>query len=254
MKLRRRVTTHPKLPTVYHLNNEEAAIVKKVILRFLAVIIVLLAVYFWGVAIISNIDSFWSTFSFFKKPATENAQRQLRPPAPPRLTSIPVATRSAALNIGGYADEGLTIKLFANDVEIQSLVSDKEGGFSFEDAPLAEGQNRFYVKAYDSFGQESKPSRTVVVTYKEKPPSLIVRQPFNQETFTQKESEIAIEGKTDPEVSVKVNELQMVVDDRGNFRTLYSLQEGANKLHFEAQDLAGNKTAKDLTVYYNRTF
>lgn len=254
MKLKRRTSPSPKSSALPHFSGEEAEIIRKVVLRFSAVIIVLLAIYFWGVAIISNIDSFWGTFSFLRKPSSENTQRQLRPPAPPRLTSIPVATRSAALNVGGYADEGLTIKLFANDVEIQSLVSDKEGGFSFEEAPLTEGQNRFYVKAYDAYGQESKPSRTVTVTYKEKPPTLAILRPFPQETFTQKESEITIEGKTDRDVSVKINELQMVVDDQGNFRTLYSLQEGVNKLHFEAQDLAGNKTAKDLTVYYNRTF
>lgn len=254
MKLKRRTNPFPKSSALPRLSGEEAEIVKKVIWRLLAVMIALLAVYFWGVAIISNIDSFWGTFSFLKKPSAENTRRLTRPPAPPRLISIPIATRSATLNINGYADEGLTVKLFANDLELQSLVVDKEGNFSFEDIPLAEDQNRFYVKAYDAYDQESKPSRTVTVTYKEKPPTLAILRPFPQETFTQKESEINIEGKTDPEVSVKVNELQVVVDDQGNFRTLYSLQEGANKLHFEAQDLAGNKTAKDLTVYYNRTF
>lgn len=254
MKLKRRTHPSPPSPRPPRLTNEETTTLKKIIWRLAAVLIVLLAVYFWGVAIISNIDSFWGTFSFLRSSRSEKTQRQLRPPPPPRLASIPVATRSATLNISGYADEGLTIKLFANDVEIQSVVSDKEGSFSFADIPLADGQNRFYVKAYDASGQESKPSRTLQITYKEKPPLLTILRPFSQETFTQKESEITIEGKTDPEVSVKVNDLQMVVDDQGNFRTLYSLQEGINKLHFEAQDLAGNKTTKDLTVSFHRTF
>lgn len=254
MKLKRRLPTHQKFFASTHLENEEAEIIKKVIFRLGAVLLVLLAVYFWGVAIISNIDSFWNVFSIFKKTDGGVSQRQNLPPTPPRLVSLPVATRSATLNISGYTDEGAVVKLFANDLEIQSLLADKEGQFLFEEVPLTEGSNRFYVKAYDTHNQESKPSRTVTVVYKEKPPTLSIRQPFNQETFTQKESEINIEGQTDPEASAKVNDLQMVVDDQGNFRTLYSLQEGRNNLHFEATDLAGNKTTKDLTVYYNRTF
>lgn len=233
--------------------STEMELFRKIGLRFLIVLAVLAAMYFWGLAIISNIDTFWKTISFSGNASTP-ARSKIITPASPRLQSLPTATKAESINISGYADPGVTVTLFVNDIQLEDRVVDKEGTFSFESISLTDGENKFFVKASIEGRAESRPSRTVTVIYKKKAPVLSLLEPTDRSTFSQKESEIRVSGKTDPNTTVRVNELQAVVDELGNFKILYSLKDGENKLTIEAEDIAGNKTDVYRTVYFSRTF
>ncbi len=253
--LRKRFILKRKQPEGNHPEalQSEWTLFRKIFLRLGIVLAVLLAMYFWGLAIISNIDTFWRTVSLSSSNQIINPAKGVAP-LPPRINSLPIATKEAALIVSGYADPGLVLKLFVNDIEAGSLVADKEGTFAFEGVPLIEGDNKLYVKGVSGDGIESRPSRTLSVAYRKKSPLLSIKEPLDRQSYNQKESEISLSGMTEPSVTVRINDYQVVVDDQGNFKSLYSLKEGENRLTIEAEDIAGNKTTIYRTVYFNRIF
>ncbi len=233
--------------------QSEGVLFRKILIRLGIVLAVLLAMYFWGLAIISNIDTFWKTLSLSSSSQTVEQNKGITP-LTPRLNSLPVATKEPTMTIGGYAESGLVVKLYINDVGVASIVADKEGTFSFEGITLSEGSNRIYDKGTSDGGLDSRPSRILNVAYRSKPPLLNVYEPSDRQSFNQKESEINISGKTEPSITVRFNDYQVVVDDQGNFKGLYSLKEGENQVSVVAEDIAGNKTTVYRTVYFNRVF
>jgi hypothetical protein len=61
---------------------------------------------------------------------------------------------------------------------------------------------------------------------------------------------INIEGKTEPEASVTINDEEVTVEEDGSFVHEVSLEVGENEFVVIAKDLAGNETKKTLTVTY----
>lgn len=243
-----------KLKARHNIADEEVEMFKKIFVRMLVIIGVIFALYFWGFSFIYNSDALWKGVnSIFSKGNTPTVKNTL-PPTSPRPESIPVATKSAELTIRGKAEIGNTIKIFANDFELQKTIVDSTGDFIFDSVPLVPGVNRFFFKAINNNEIESKPSRTLTITFKDKLPKLEVTFPINRQEYTQKEAEIKIAGKTEPDASIKVNDLQLAVDDQGVFQSLYALSEGENKLRIVSEDVAGNRTVIDRVVFFHKIF
>jgi hypothetical protein len=63
---------------------------------------------------------------------------------------------------------------------------------------------------------------------------------------------IEVKGKTDPDVTVSVNDFQAVSGSDGSFSYFLTLKDGGNDIKVIAIDDAGNKTEKTIHVNYSR--
>ncbi|GAI18785.1 unnamed protein product [marine sediment metagenome] len=77
---------------------------------------------------------------------------------------------------------------------------------------------------------------------------LKVTEPKDESTVTS--SAIPVSGTTSPDAVVSVNSEMVEVDERGNFSTMVTLEEGPNIIEVIASDFEGNKEGSVLAVIY----
>jgi len=223
---------------------------KRLFLTLLGIILILAFLYFFAVALLSNINNFWSIF----RPGSGNTaiKKDRFPPPPPYLKNIPEATNEDTINISGLSEPGATVTLFLNDNEVGSVIVDGEGAFSFENIKLSEGENKLYAKVEDRAQNESKPSKVYLIMLDKEPPQLEIESPENGETIKRKEERVVeIKGKTEPEAQVTVNSFWARVDNDGTFSYKLRLEEGENSIKIVSKDKAGNETKQELKLTYS---
>lgn len=242
------------IPKTGRRKETEWQLLRRLLMRLAIIILVLTAMYFWGLAVLSNINMFWQALNLEIEKPGEKARVDKIPPSPPLISHLPVATKESKIDVKGFTEEGATVKLFVNDKELEKILADKDGAFAFEGIPLSEGKNTIYTQATDTAGNESQPSGKVTVEFDKIPPNLKVNEPKNLARFEQREEEITVKGRTEPDTKVTINGQQIIVDQEGRFASLYALKDGKNKLRIEAEDLAGNKTTIERTFFFSRIF
>lgn len=224
---------------------------KRLFLSLLGIILILTFLYFFAVIFLSNVNLFWG---IFRPGWSESSGKQDRiPPPPPYLQSVPKATNQDSLRISGFSEPGAKVTLFRGGAKIGEVVVDSEGGFSFEEVKLFEGENKIYAQAKDQAENESKPSTEQVTVYDKKPPKLVVESPQDKTVIEDEEERtVEIKGRVEDnlKVQITVNEQWTRADDEGNFSHRFRLEEGENKIKVVAKDEAGNETEKELTVSY----
>ena len=158
------------------------------------------------------------------------------------------ATNSAEIIVTGSSSEFDTLQFFINNTKVE----EKSAKESFEEkiGKLKVGENTLYVVARTKNGKNKKDSSRYTVYYKNEPPKLEITMPKDGDNVTKQD--LQIEGKTDANVSVSVNNQPIVVDYQGNFKKSLRLKEGENKLQFVAEDEAGNKKEATMTIRYQR--
>lgn len=171
--------------------------------------------------------------------------------ATPVIDTLPTATNSAIIKVSGHALNAKSIKLYINDEFIEKTSVDSDGKFDFDNIELSKGENRIKAKSTIDNNKESDFSDAILISYKDKDPSLTVDSPKNDQFFSKDEDSIEIKGKTDPEVKVTVNGFWAIVDEAGNFSYNMRLENGENKIIVEALDEAGNKKTQELKVAYS---
>lgn len=171
--------------------------------------------------------------------------------APPILFPIQDATGSARIDISGTAISGQTIKLYLNGKYIKETGVFENNNFTFDNILLDEGNNDIKATSIGTGGKESDYSKELHIVYKNKPPDLEVKSPQDKQTISGT-SQIKVDGKTNSDVRVTVNNYWAIVDNMGNFSYLLNLQKGENKIKITAVDAAGNQSSKDLTVTLNQ--
>lgn len=216
------------------------------------IIAILLAMWFWGLSILSNLDAFWRIFNPNQEAII--SQNKENAPPPPYISPLSAATKDKKITVKGYSLEGVLVKLFLNDKETGSVRADKEGAFSFFDVEINDGLNIFTVKADAGGGVESLPSKAVSIKFLKTAPKIEITEPSDQANFSQKDNTITIRGRTDPASIVTVNGQKALVTSDGTFNYLFPLTDGDNKISVEAIDEAGNKTTVEKTVTFSRTF
>ncbi len=77
---------------------------------------------------------------------------------------------------------------------------------------------------------------------------LKVTEPKDESIVTS--SVIPVSGTTSPDAVVSVNSEMVEVDERGNFSTMVTLEEGPNIIEVIASDFEGNKEGSVLAVIY----
>ena len=82
-------------------------------------------------------------------------------------------------------------------------------------------------------------------------PLLEITSPADGASFSgSKNQKVKIEGKTESDVNLVINERFVTVRDDGTFSFEVTLAEGDNPFNVKASDKAGNATEKNLTLKY----
>lgn len=204
--------------------------------------------FFVGIPLMIRLAVF---FSEIRSSSAPIEQIDTIPPATPQLSTPPAATSSGTLQLRGYAEAGTSVTLFHNNQEAGEQVVDNNGEFLFSEIRLKDGLNRFYATAKDTAGNESVRSTTQTVIYDSNEPELSLKQPADGATFFGTSQQvITIEGTTDNDAIIRVNEQIITVTADGAFSGQYSLSEGENILVVTATDEAGNQARLTITVSY----
>jgi hypothetical protein len=223
-------------------------------IRFLAlvgaIIVILVLTYFAGIAVLGNLNVFLGT------PApTPNTSRERVVP-PPKVYSLPQATYSGQIKVEGYAQPGSRVTLFVNENEIESLVSNKDGQYTFDQVSLKKGENQIYVVAKDSEGTESKPSNTATVVFDDQPPKLTIENPKDNQIIKEDKKGntfVMVKGSVSERATVTVNGQQAIINQDNEFEHRLNLsKEGENIIKIIARDRAGNETVVEKTIIYKK--
>jgi bacillopeptidase F len=166
----------------------------------------------------------------------------------PELFDVPDATNSAEIRVSGQGTRGTKLTIYVNDASVDSFELEED---EFEATiPLDEGTNAIYLEIQDKKNKRAKDSEIYTVVVLHDKPSLSVTSPSDGETVS-KES-VTVSGKTDENVSVRINNFPVVVSSDGSFRRSMILKEGDNTLVIVAEDIAGNTEQIELKVRYER--
>lgn len=167
--------------------------------------------------------------------------------APPILDAVNDATNSAQITISGSALPKEVIQLFVNGKYIDKATVNDNKTFIFRNVVLEEGENDIKAKSIIS-DRESAYSQNVRIVYRNKAPNLEISSPQDNQTISNGDGQVKVEGKTDPSVRVTVNDYWAIVESDGTFSYLLRLQKGDNNIKVDATDDAGNKTEKQIKV------
>lgn len=166
------------------------------------------------------------------------------------INEIPTATNSAVIQVSGKVENLKTIEVYLNDDKNDELDVEDEQEFSTKISTLQQGVNEIYFVGRVKDSTASKKSPIYTITFRNQKPSLEISEPQNNHVTPR--DEIAVKGKTDPNVTVTVNDSPVIVDASGNFQTSVKLKEGENKIKIVVQDSAGNSDSKEVTVKYEK--
>ncbi|EMR07349.1 Bacillopeptidase F precursor [Bhargavaea cecembensis DSE10] len=154
-------------------------------------------------------------------------------------------TNVADITIEGTASATTEIRLDNNGEEAGTVTVGDDGKFSF-DLTLAEGDNTFTATSILD-GRETGVSAPVTVTLDTAQPELTIDSPADGDK-TNKET-VTVQGTVaDPHLdTVKVNGQKADVRD-GKYSKRILLDNGENVIRVVAQDTAGNKVTKRVTI------
>ncbi|OGM16575.1 hypothetical protein A2V55_00050 [Candidatus Woesebacteria bacterium RBG_19FT_COMBO_37_29] len=228
-------------------HSEEKKNFRKAFLYILLTISSFALLVFFGLPSIAKMASFLTDLRKSSSPVEKN---DTTPPAPPRFNTLPEATNKKSIGINGTAEEGATVKIYINDRE-ESVLSDNNSQFNLS-ITLTKGENKISAVAKDLAGNESQKSDEKTIIFDEDPPKLEITSPENnKEFYGSKERQVVIQGISEEEISVTINERVVFVEDDGSFSFATSLSEGDNNFSIKAQDKAGNTTETSLTLKFS---
>lgn len=171
------------------------------------------------------------------------------PPAPPRISTLPSWTNEKDLVVEGNTEAGATVKVSINN-ESQETTADALGNFSVR-IELVKGENTLYANATDNSNNESQNSQKHTVNYDNEPPKVEISKPTDGQTFAgSKEKQINIEGMTEAQAQVTINDRFLIVSGEGKFNYPTNLGDGENTFNVKSTDRAGNMTEVSLRVTY----
>ncbi|PIU68835.1 hypothetical protein COS81_02440 [candidate division WWE3 bacterium CG06_land_8_20_14_3_00_42_16] len=227
------------------LRKKEIKAYRKTFLIILLTFGFLSIIYLWGIPFISNLYNFWGAWQANPNSAETNNLDLVNPP---QINPLPKLTNQSQLTISGQAQANDRIRLLLSGNEVDTAMADQDGNFIFENVTLHEGENNFSLTAVTD-GNESQPVNLSVVSDKT-PPTLTLEKPADGQKQEGVNSTVTIEGITEPDAFLVVNEHQVIVENTGKFSYRLNLAPGENKIKIIAKDEAGNETTAEKTVFY----
>ena len=154
-------------------------------------------------------------------------------------------TNESVVVVEGEAAPTTTVHLFNNGEEVQTTEVGNDGKFSVE-LNLNEGENVLTAKASTEQGmtEESAPVKVILDQTK---PTLTITNPKDGEK-TNRET-VTVEGTVEDVNldTVKVNGVKAKVEN-GKYSARIMLDEGMNEIKVVANDKAGNRTTKKISI------
>lgn len=247
MRRKRRFTTHT---TGRPKSRSEKKVYTRLFFTLAAIGGFTVIVYFFGFTVLSNVDIFWRLLNPNK--ASSTILKDTTSPPPPYIQTAGTSTKDQLITISGFAEAGVTVKLFAQNDEVESNLANDSGEFVFENVELKEeGETIFYAVAIDTAKNESEDSNVVKITYDKTPPEITITKPEDLD-FKSDTRYHAVAGAAEPDASVTVNERYAVVDEEGNFSINFKFEDGHNNIIVRVVDKAGNETEKTFTVKFEK--
>jgi hypothetical protein len=206
-------------------------------------IFIILFVIFFGIPIFGKISSL-----FVKKSNPTITQNITL--LPPNLIAPPQHTNQQSIIIKGSTLPNSKVKIFFNNSSDETI-SDSSGNFAMN-ITLTKGANIIYGQTIDSNGNISNNSSSFTVNFTNQTPNLTINTPANNQVFYgDSQKTITIQGSTDVNNTVTINDHITVLDTNGKFSLPFNLSEGDNQLKIISADQAGNKKQIDLKVTFN---
>lgn len=167
---------------------------------------------------------------------------------PPEIFNAPTATNTAEIVLQIRSTPKKNLSFYINDVKQKEIIPEEE---TFETTiTLEKGNNTVSMIMDDPTSKTKKTSREYTIIYKDEKPALEITSPRDLDTTSK--NEILIEGNTESEVIIHINNLPIIVDSEGKFSYSLRLKEGENHITIEAIDIADNYETKAITVYYQK--
>ena len=174
-------------------------------------------------------------------------EQKLLLPAPV-INSAPTATNSAQIKISGYASPMASVAVTVNGDLNNSPVADADGYFETE-IELEKGDNFISVKYTDTSASESRESQSITIVRDDENPVLTIDSPSDGTILHgQDQKTVEIKGKTEPEISLTINNRFVSVQSDGVFSYKLGLQDGDNEIVVTAKDKAGNITERKINL------
>lgn len=228
-------------------NIEEKRNIKKAVTFAVLTIVTLILLFFIGIPLLGRFTGFISELGKSNKPITTTDKT---PPAPPKFNTTPDFTNQTSLEISGNTESGATVKTTFNGNEIESL-SDKDGKFTIN-VDLKSGDNNFSAFAVDPAGNVGQKTDDFKIVFDNKAPDLTIDSPADgSQFFGTKQKQVTIQGTTEPDTKVTINDRIISVDSNGKFQYSVSMGEGENKFNIKVTDQAGNLTEKDVVFTFS---
>lgn len=218
---------------------------KNLFLSLIGIIVVLFAVFKFGIPLLAN----FSLIVSGQSAPSEQKKEEFSFVNTPVINSLPEATNSAEIVISGKSLKGADVDLYINDSIVDKTSADNKGEFEFKQT-LSEGGNKIYVRAKDN-DKESDFSQSFDVLFDNKAPELSINSPLDNQSFSKDQNKAQVTGKTEGDVMITINGFRAIVDESNNFSYNFPLQNGENKIKITAVDLAGNQTEKEIKVTYS---
>ena len=227
--------------------TEERKNKRKAVIYIIFAILVLLLLVTLGIPLMVKMTSIISDIRQSDQPIEQD---DTTPPAPPRLDPLPEATNDERIEIKGTSEPGSTAILILNNEKIETIVNDKgEFNYTFN---LDNGENTIIAQSKDREGNVSAETDEYAVVYDNEPPEVEIKSPGEGERFFGlKERQIIIEGSTEQNVGITINDKFVAVDTDGTFAFATTLKEGDNEFKIKVTDNAGNTTETGLKVNYS---
>ena len=208
------------------------------------VVVVILVILRWGLPLLVKL-AVW--LGDIRSGTEQVEQTDTVPPIAPRFLPVPVATFSAQIKVGGFAEAGSKVTVYVNSQERGEVVTDSNGEFIIESVDLNAGKNGIWAVAADQAGNKSQEGEVTYVEMDNVQPELTVESPTDQATTV--EANIEVKGKiSEPDAEVTINGRFVSVTSNGSFTTKVAVNPGENKITIRAKDRAGNETSRELTV------
>lgn len=170
----------------------------------------------------------------------------------PFLSAPVAATSSATLTLSGFSQKGYNVAFVDNGQPLTTTNTNDDGSFQ-ADLTLSDGENKITAYAIDANKKQSEVSQEYTVLLDTQLPSLDISKPQDKQSFQGKQNQnMTIEGKTDLNTKVYINDRLIFTKDDGSFTTLQQLHDGDNPLDIKAIDQAGNVTDKVLTISFHQ--
>lgn len=155
-------------------------------------------------------------------------------------------TNEETVTVEGNAAPTTTVHVLNNGEEVATTTATDEGTFAV-DINLNDGENVLTAKASTDNGT-TDPSEPVTVVLDQAAPELAITGPEDG-SKTNRETTTVTGTVADENLDfVKVNGAEVAVTD-GAFSHRILLESGENNIQVIAQDLAGNSTTQDVTVF-----